>query len=482
MGGIKNNTIYGSNVDFTGSASPAPTMTTDGNLLIASTAAPNIKVGALTSPLGTLNIGYSTPNITLDVTGFAASSLSPYIVGTIGFSDYTTIQAAINAAVSAGASNSSPAKIYVKQGTYTENLTLADGIIIIGFDQDYGGTSPNKSVKVVGTVTLTSGTAKLQSIYLQSTSTAITQSGGTLYLENFSATVTGANFLLYTTVANKFTYLNNCILTGDGSFISDNSFAFDVELNAYNSYINFSSSVSTLDAAAAQYFLDFEYCTIITSFNLSGLDPSALTFGYCKHASISASTLVTVGTNPVTLNYNFCELIPSTTPFSLGNNTTQFIKQCQFGSSNYATFADNLGVSSFTSDDGLVFRGDLLGYARSQKVTKQAATTTSGTDILINEILPLNCIFTMEGVVLGINPDIEEPIFGRFYACALRQNTTSVFLIGLPIIDIESVFNNSIISIADNDSTGALELTVASGVAGEYKWVATYDVYTNFGL
>lgn len=57
------------NVDFSGAANPAPSVTTDGQLLIGSTATPNIKVGSLTSPNGTITIGYSSPNITLDLTG-----------------------------------------------------------------------------------------------------------------------------------------------------------------------------------------------------------------------------------------------------------------------------------------------------------------------------------------------------------------------------------------------------------------------------
>jgi len=43
--------------------------TTNGQLAIGSTASPNIKVGNITSPLGTLSIGYSSPNITVDLAG-----------------------------------------------------------------------------------------------------------------------------------------------------------------------------------------------------------------------------------------------------------------------------------------------------------------------------------------------------------------------------------------------------------------------------
>ena len=69
MAGFRNDTMYANNVDFTGSATVSPTVTTNGQLLIGSTASPNIRVGTLTSPLGTITIGYSSPNITIDLAG-----------------------------------------------------------------------------------------------------------------------------------------------------------------------------------------------------------------------------------------------------------------------------------------------------------------------------------------------------------------------------------------------------------------------------
>lgn len=44
-------------------------MTTNGQLWIGSTASRHVKLGSITSPLGTLTIGYSSPNITLDLAG-----------------------------------------------------------------------------------------------------------------------------------------------------------------------------------------------------------------------------------------------------------------------------------------------------------------------------------------------------------------------------------------------------------------------------
>lgn len=69
MPGFDNNTMYADNVDFRGVQPVVGQITTNGQLSIGSTATPNIRTGALTSPLGTITIGYSSPNITLDLAG-----------------------------------------------------------------------------------------------------------------------------------------------------------------------------------------------------------------------------------------------------------------------------------------------------------------------------------------------------------------------------------------------------------------------------
>lgn len=65
--------------------------------------------------------------------------ISKYIVDADGSADYTTIQAAIDAANTAGI----PATIYIRPGTYTENLTCYDGIELYGatpISQNSGAT------------------------------------------------------------------------------------------------------------------------------------------------------------------------------------------------------------------------------------------------------------------------------------------------------------------------------------------------------
>lgn len=68
-----NSIMWTDNVDFSNIHPRSRAITTNGQLLIGSTIAPNIQPGFLTSPGGTLLIGYNSPNITIDLAGGAAA-------------------------------------------------------------------------------------------------------------------------------------------------------------------------------------------------------------------------------------------------------------------------------------------------------------------------------------------------------------------------------------------------------------------------
>lgn len=72
MAGFSNDVMVADNVNFAGGKSA--TVSADGQLLIGSTASPNIKVGTLTSPDSSVSIGYSSPNITLQAGATTATT------------------------------------------------------------------------------------------------------------------------------------------------------------------------------------------------------------------------------------------------------------------------------------------------------------------------------------------------------------------------------------------------------------------------
>lgn len=77
-----NSIVFADNVDFSGTHPQSRAITADGQLLIGSTIAPNIRVGTLTSPDGSILFGYVAPNIFLQVAG--GSTVGKTITGTTG--------------------------------------------------------------------------------------------------------------------------------------------------------------------------------------------------------------------------------------------------------------------------------------------------------------------------------------------------------------------------------------------------------------
>ncbi len=75
-GGVPGTTVYADNFDFTG-VTRTNTVTTNGQLPIGATLANaggnHINIGQITSPSGTITVGYSSPNITVDLAGGSAA-------------------------------------------------------------------------------------------------------------------------------------------------------------------------------------------------------------------------------------------------------------------------------------------------------------------------------------------------------------------------------------------------------------------------
>jgi len=105
MAGFSNDVMYANNVRFDGAKFPGQ-VTADGQLLIGNAVFPNIRVGTITSPAGTITIGYSAPDITIDLAGgstaidsitvdaFTAPGTNPVVPDGTGLMVFTGAQAA----------------------------------------------------------------------------------------------------------------------------------------------------------------------------------------------------------------------------------------------------------------------------------------------------------------------------------------------------------------------------------------------------
>lgn len=96
MAGFDNEVMYANNVDFTGNAAVAGQVTTNGQLLIGSTAAPNIRVGTLTAGQG-VSITNGAGSITVaftNVLAYTATAVSYVVLTTDMIIDVTDTSAA----------------------------------------------------------------------------------------------------------------------------------------------------------------------------------------------------------------------------------------------------------------------------------------------------------------------------------------------------------------------------------------------------
>lgn len=206
-------------------------MTTNGQLWVGSTASRHVKLGQITSPDGTISISYSSPNITAvvngslvakTITGDDAVALSPTAgnwnilgqqAGSIAVMDtvgtlpstlrvedrtwltplvvdpsatvglrgtYTTIALALTAAVAGQ-------DIFIRPGTYTENLTMKAGVSLVGMPGDNFGQSTGAAVKIIGKLTITfNDRVVISNIWLQTNSDFIISSnnGALITLNN----------------------------------------------------------------------------------------------------------------------------------------------------------------------------------------------------------------------------------------------------------------------------------------------------------
>lgn len=222
--GFDNDVMYAENVDFSGGSPVAAKVTTNGQLLIGSTASPNIRVGTLTAGSGvsiangagaiTISAGatVATTYITdsgnatpaanqLNILGQDAGSIDVMSTSgsgnTINIEDrtwttwlvvdpsatvglrgtYQTITAALAAA-------SSGDTIFVRDGGYSENLTLKAGVNICA----YTGGGYTGNVEIAGLMTANfTGTCTLSGLKISNlNANVINVSGGdvTLFIKD----------------------------------------------------------------------------------------------------------------------------------------------------------------------------------------------------------------------------------------------------------------------------------------------------------
>lgn len=268
--------------------------------------------------------------IWLSITGNATGY--KYLVGPVGSgAPYSSIQAAINAALADGASITDQKNVFVLPGIYVENIFLAGYVHVIGFGSD----------------------GRVQGNILQGSATA--NSGGTTLITNMAINPTVGNSIDMVGPATNTVAVLNCSLNAPNNCIDDSSAAPQIILAWESVFVAGNFAVNILNAGS---FIAWD-CLQITggagSFNLqqafsiifqsiinsaSFIDNSNF---IVLRSSINAPIALTNGSNT---NIKFCVITTATESYTIdATSIAQSVLNeisCNAGSGFYAVGAGTL--------------------------------------------------------------------------------------------------------------------------------------------
>lgn len=366
--GFSNDILVAENVDFSGGFPVTGKVVSDGQLLIGADDFPNIRVGSLTSD-GSITItpGPGTIQLTTSTTDLHAAR---YIVSAGGAADganYTTIASAYAAAVLAGA----PATVFIQPGTYTENLTLTDGINLAAFNCDAIGGA----VTIVGNCTLnTAGTVSISGIRLQTNGASCVTVGpanvaSILNLINCDTNCSNATGITFSS-ASSSSRINVLRCSGDlgTTGIKIHTMSSPGALRySFSSFTNTGLSVTPSDNSAGTVFFSFSSSQSVFEITSTG--------GW---SSINSNISFTgLNTTPITHNgsgtgqiYSCLLSAGTASGLSIGASATVVVTQTQIISSN--TAITGAGTIQYS---GLTFTGS---NSTINTTTKIASGTLQG--------------------------------------------------------------------------------------------------------
>ena len=230
---------------------------------------------------------------------------------------HTTIAGAIAAA-------SSGETIFIRPGTYTENLTLKAGVDLVSFSSE--GETPN--VTIIGNATFSAaGTVTISGIRLQTNSAAfLTVSGSAASVVNLHncylncSNATGISFTAANTSSeiNCFRCTGNLGTTGIALY---NMSATGVLMFEYCFFRN--SGVSTTASSNSASNVLFNYSVGTMAFSTSGTGSFLATHSILNIGVISNTTAVTTAGTGAANTIYFCTVTSGTaSAISVGSGTT----------------------------------------------------------------------------------------------------------------------------------------------------------------
>ena len=318
MPGFDNNIVYSGNVDFTGNATVTPQVTTNGQLLIGSTVAPNIRVGSLTGTDGSITVSAGAGTLNVNATQATSAQKGGVTLAT-------------NAETVAGTDTSkvvTPSDLTAKLGVQTANgLMIGEGT---------SSALSAMSAGSVGQIVRSSGAA-VDPAWTTATFPATTAAGEVL-LSNSANTVTSGASL-----TGNFTYTTATAGTERILTVS----------NSDNTNAASAATLKLTTGGASAGDPKTQYSTTTTSWS-TGIDnsatlPTADPYVISQGTTLGTNNAMVIGTGG-TVNFPltpaFLALTASSVANVTGDNTTY---TALFGTVVFDQSSSFDGTSTFTA-------------------------------------------------------------------------------------------------------------------------------------
>lgn len=409
--------------------------------------------------------------------GGVTANLSPYIVGSTK-SDFTTISAAITAAIAAGASSSNQINIYIKPkpgvATYSENLTITDGINLIGMcpyiDEFFEQSSvANASVQVTGTITC-SGEVSIANIQFNSTRITIADGIITTLIKligcNFSVS-NNQTFITNNASLGATMIMDNCYATyggGTGKFLAA---ANTLRLYTYDSQFSGSANTSAIASASTFQFDRTSFSVLALTFSIGG--PATFNAYDCIFETLSI-----IDSNSAVIRFYNC---PKMSSISITGGSSQVILQncVTLGIPTITSIPPNyINCFDLTNSNSYYKNSTGSNFTGSEVHSFTANTQTSDATVTTLSSVTLNAseTITLQGTITAAKSDHTDACGGNFNITVRRGAAGAPATIGTAVVNVNS--STTATFTVDNDGTSLVRIRVTGIAATTYNWVTNY--------
>lgn len=269
------------------------------------------------------------------------STANGHTVDPSGNGDYSTIAAAISAA-------SSGQTIFLRPGTYTENLTLKAGVNLTAFGSD-GSLNGTGKVIISGTCTMTTaGSITMSGVQLQTNSAAFLAVTGTL-----ASVVNLSNCYLNSTNATGITYssssgssginISYCRgdtgTTGIAHFTDTGSGGLNI---THSQFTNTGASTTSSTTSTAP--VSIQWSSMASPLTTSSTGTFGIFNSFIDTSATNSTSLTTAGSGATNiLNSSFASGSASSISIGVGSSVT--INNSEINTSNSSAIAGAGGIS-----------------------------------------------------------------------------------------------------------------------------------------